>query len=323
MISNLCTNATNCTGVQIGGVYHVLQITFLSLFLVYILVLNLLVIGAILTTTELRGCWFSMQMASSYIGNIFAGLSLIGNALYYSENGNPPIRCQAGKDKHFFLYFGTSMNTIIVLFNTHFRYDQIVSMKQNHNISTKTNAKNLILKSLLPAWLTSVFISTIASFLQCHIMEYRFLINVGICIIPMTITIVWNILLSRYLRQSRKNPVIVQRHESLEVIERATFIINVTIATHIIFLIVGSCATLLITFSKGHYNFVVRMTWLLRVAYLGLFTVEAKVYLYKVALARNVIKRKVSNFALSLRRNTVNAKRTNKNIRCVTQETSP
>ena len=222
----------------------------------------------------------------------------MGNALYYSEHGNPPVHCQPGCDNYFFLYVGTSMNIIIMLFNTRYRYHRIVTMRQCNNTTTHNNHSNnthsIFFKSLLPAWLISVFLATCASTLQKHLMHYRFLLNIGICSIPMTITIVWNILLSIHLGKSRKNPVVSQRNESVDMIERASFMINVSIASHVLFLLVGACATFCISFIDAGDLFVVVWTWVLRSAYLMLFTIEAKVYLYKVPLARYIIGRNCS-----------------------------
>ena len=301
-------NITNCTDLVfiVTGTCQVIQSIILGLFLTYIILLNVVVVATIFGTTELRACWFNIQLSASYIGSIFGGISLVGNDLYYLHHGDPPMRCRPGIDSHFFLYLGTTMTIITVLLNTHFRYNRIVSMKHHRDLSrTSTDAKNVILKFLLPYWLLSLFISTIASLLQSYVMDFKFLISVGICFVPITITIVWNILLSRLLDRSRNNPVIFQHPESIEVIEAATFIINYTIATHIVFLTFGSIATLAITFHHTNMHFVSRMIWLLRVAYLALFTIEAKLYLYKIALARKTIKRNVRTFAKSVRGNNV------------------
>ena len=300
LIHNTESNITNCTLVYVN-VHIQGQSVILTLFLAYILLLNFLLIAVTVGTTKLRGCAFSMQLVASYVGNILGGISLVGNELYYTNSGIIQIGCHPGLDRNFFLYFGISMNMVIVVLNTRFRYKRTVSMKQNRGTVGEIRTRDLILKGWIPALFTSICLSVISSIVQAYVMNYQFLICVSISVIPLTISIIWNLLLGRFLKKSGKNPTLVQQPESLAIIKRAAFIIHVTIVVHVMFLAIGCAASLLVTFYRHKNIVVIAMTWLLRVVYVVLFTIEAEVYLYKMDVARNIIKRKILNFRDLLR----------------------
>merc|ERR1711953_833629 len=82
--------------------------------------------------------------------------------------------------------------------------------------------------------------------------------------------------------------MILQRKESTAVLDRATFIINVTIVVYFASLVVAVVCSLFYLSTAV----VVGISWLLRVFSLCLFTVEGHVYLSKVGVAREVVKRK-------------------------------
>ena len=100
-----------------------IEASILSIFLLYVVLSNLFVIVVTIGSSQLRGCLFSMQLAATYAGNLIAGSSLLGNDIYFSAMGIPPI-CQSGKDRYLFLYFGLSLNMIILVLNTNvgFKY---------------------------------------------------------------------------------------------------------------------------------------------------------------------------------------------------------
>jgi len=261
----------------------------LSLFLTYILLSNLFVVTVTIGSAQLRGCLFSMQLAASYVGNIIAGTSLFANDIYHSAVGIPPI-CQSGKDGYVFLYFGLSMNMIILVLNTKYRYDGIANIR-NRNIPNAIRTKDVVCKAWLPALLASGVLTTVAMLVQVFVVDYQYLISIGICLLPMTFSIVWNILLGRSLKKGRKNSMILKRKESTAVLDRATFIINVTIVVYFASLVVSVVAVVCSLFYLST-EVVIGISWLLRVFSLCLFTVEGHVYLSKVGVAREVVKRK-------------------------------
>ena len=83
----------------------------------------------------------------------------------------------------------------------------------------------------------------------------------------------------------------MQRKESIAVLDRATFIIKFSIMTYLLSLVASVVAVVCSLFVVTT-PFVVGMSWLLRVFSLFFFTVEGHVYLSKVGVAREVIKRK-------------------------------
>ena len=242
---------------------------------------------------KLRGCLFSMQLAVSYIGNILAGSSLFGNDLYYSRNGIPPIECQTGEDYYFLVYVGISMNMVVLVLNTTYRYNIISSVTNNTRRDNTVHTKDVLLKTWMPAWFAAISVAVIAELFQTYVIHHQFLISIGICIIPLTFSIVWNFFMNRILKHNRKHTKYAQRPKSLQILNRATFIINVIIVTNLVILIAGTTASVAILFFYKKQSVVVGLMWLLRVLYLVLFTVEAHVYLYKNKVARNVLKEKI------------------------------
>ena len=290
------SNSSNCTSIYliIDNLHKQIQICILVLLLTYIVIINLVLILITMSTDKLRGCTLCLQLAASYIGNIFGGISLVGNDLYYTINGITPIGCQPGIDGHCLLYFGISMNLVIVMMNTRYRYIRTVTIQQIRGSVQRGRTRDLILKSWIPAFAISLCISLISSVLEHHITNHHFLVSVGISIIPLTISIIWNIRVGRFLTESRRNSAVVQQRQSMKVIKQATCIINATILAHIMFLLIGSATSILVTFARDEMIVVLGTNWLLRIAYVILFTIEAEVYLYKTTVAREMILGKIS-----------------------------
>ena len=113
-----CANLTESYGHHLQGATKTIA---LSLILTYIIGLNLAVILVTIGSAKLRGCLFSMQSVASYVGNIFAASSFIGNDIYYSRRGILPI-CQKGVDHYAFLYLGLSINMVVLGLNTWYRF---------------------------------------------------------------------------------------------------------------------------------------------------------------------------------------------------------
>lgn len=93
--------------------------------------------------------------------------------------------------------------------------------------------------------------------------------------------IISSLILSRY----------VHREESVQLIKRATFIINAVIVLHTMFLL--SCiAANVCSLYLGHADVVVVdvVCWLLRILHFMLFTIEGHVYMFKVKTARDFIR---------------------------------
>ena len=119
---------TNLTLFHKNHMQSTSQATILSLLLVYIILINTTVVVVTIWSAELRGCLFSMQMVATYVGNIFGGASLIGNDIYFAKEVALPI-CQRGVDHYAFLYFGLSMNMIVLVLNTRYRYKGISRLR--------------------------------------------------------------------------------------------------------------------------------------------------------------------------------------------------
>ena len=126
--------------------------------------------------------------------------------------------------------------------------------------------------------------------------------SLGICLPPISVAIVWNVLLGIFLKRNRErlqsntssNSTPSNKERGSNNIDRATVIIAVTIAVHVVFLLLfgGGSLLVLLLFRKAasscvRGNTCYRLiTSLLGVAYFVLFSVEAVVYLYKFAIAR-------------------------------------
>jgi len=231
----------NLTATHQNHIHIVVETVALSLMLAYILILNLSVVIVTIWSAELRGCLFSMQLAATYVGNILGGVSLIGNDIYSSIGGVLPI-CQKGVEHYALLYLGISMNMIILLANTRYRYVGVSNIKKipgMRNVRTRL----VVLKVWIPTVIASSVVCVAATLIEVYVIDYQFIISMGICLLPITFAVLWNGLLSRRLKVGRQNSKAVNRMESIQVLDRATFIVNATIIAHIAFLLLCSFAT--------------------------------------------------------------------------------
>ena len=230
-----------------------------------------------------------LSFTVTYVGNILAAGSLFGNDINYSLLGVPPI-CQSGVDRYIPLYFGLSLNMIILVLNTKYRYDGISSIR-NRTIPNTIHTRDVVCKVWLPAFLSAVLFTCVAVAIQVFVIDYQFLISISICVLPIAVSAAWNVLLSRTIKRGRKTVRLLQRKESMVVLKRATFIIHVTIGVYVASLLVSVVAVVCSLFYLDRWA-VVSLSWLLRAFSLLLFTVEGHVYLSKVSVARQVVKRK-------------------------------
>ena len=293
-LNNTGLHNKNCTEMYLPDhhAHDIFQCTIIVFFLAYVTTLNFTLITIIISSRVLRSCCLNMQLVSSFIGNILGGLSLFGNELLYTKNGIPPIGCQYGKDKYFFLYLGVSINVMTTVLNTHYRYENIASMIPN----TKKKAmsrKELILRCWLPSWLVSAVIATIASIVQDYFITYQFLMSVVISVIPLSTSITWNILLTRFLHSIMNSTRIIERRESQMGLERATYIVKATIIVHVLILSVGGTATLSLVFIPDQETAIVSVIWVLRIFYVLLFSIEAKLFIRKTPKARKILKNNI------------------------------
>lgn len=289
--SEKCSNLT----LRHQSHFHIMvETVMLSIILTYILTLNLSVVVITIWSAELRGCLFSMQLAATYVGNIFGGLSLIGNDIYSLRTGVLPI-CQKGVDHYSFLYFGISMNMIILLLNTRFRY---IGVSNIQKISGMRNVRTriIVLKFWIPTGIASALMCVGATLIEVFVIDYQFIISMGICVLPITFSVIWNGLLSRRLKIGRQDSKAVNRQESIQVLDRATFIINATIMAHSAFLFLCTIATVCSVIYYENESLVISLSWLLRLLYLLLFTIEGHVYLSKIKPARDLLKKKILHF---------------------------
>ena len=112
-------------------------------------------------------------------------------------------------------------------------------------------------------------------------------------LLPITFSIIWNGLLSRRLKGSRRISVTVNRQESVHLVDRATFIVNATIMAHVAFLILCTAATVCSVFYYDQEVLIISLSWVLRLLYLLLFTIEGHVYLLKVKTVRDTLKEEI------------------------------
>ena len=181
---------------------------------------------------------------------------------------------------------------VILLLNTRYRYVGVSNIKR---MSTMRNVKTsrIVLKVWIPTIIVSSIICTTATLVQVYIIDYQFIVSMGLCAPPLACSILWNGLLSRRLKIGRQNSKIVKRAESIQVLNRATFIVHATILAHIAFLLLCTIAVVCSIYFYEDEGLVVSLSWLLRLLYLLLFTVEGHVYLSQVKPARDLLKKKI------------------------------
>merc|ERR1712005_17476 len=119
------------------------------------------------------------------------------------------------------------MNMIILVLNTFYRYRSISSIKRR-KLAKAVRTKDVVFKRWLPALFASFCLCIIAVLVQIYVIDYQFFISIGMCILPLTFSIIWNFLLGRRLKIGRMNSKLVARSQSIQVLDRATFIINAT-----------------------------------------------------------------------------------------------
>ena len=289
--TNSTTGIISTNSITSTSAYIAIETCILVLMLVYIISLNVTGIVVTIGSAQLRGCLFSMQLAASYMGNMVAATSLIGNDIYFSQRGVIPL-CQHGIDKFVLLYFGISLNLIILIMNTHYRYQRISSMIQM-SLDQPVRTKDVVLKNWLPGLFVSSCTCGVAVVVQQTYGDYHhFLVSMGLCVIPLGIAIIWNVILSFILHKAQRGSMFVQREESMQVLQRATFIINAVIILHTMFLlscIVANVCTLYLR----RLDVAVGVCWFLRVLYFVLFTIEGHIYISKVKTARDFIRSKM------------------------------
>ena len=179
---------------------------------------------------------------------------------------------------------------IILVLNTKYRYDGIASIR-NRSIPKAIRTRDVVCKAWIPAFVTAVLLTSIALAIQTFVIDYQFLISISICVLPITFSVIWNIMLSKTIKRGRKSVRLLKRDESMAVLKRATYIINVTIVVYVLSLLVSVVAVVCSLFYLDWYA-VVSLSWLLRAFSFGLFTVEGHVYLSKVKPARDEVKKK-------------------------------
>ena len=179
-----------------------------------------------------------------------------------------------------------SFETLIIVT----RYQRIGSMSKQDQDPVRT--RDIILKNWTPGLLVSAAVCIISVLVQHYYVHYyQFLISTAICVVPLAIAIAWNCVLSVRLRKARRSSIYVHRAESIQVLDRATFIINSVIILHLVFLC-GCVAATLCSLYIDDVDVAVGVCWLLRLLYFVLFTIEGHVYLSKVKLARDIIRKK-------------------------------
>ena len=284
----------NLTAMHQSQSHSTIDMALLTIILAYTLCLNLAVVIVTIWSAELRGCLFSMQLAATYVGNILGGISLIGNDIHSSSFDILPI-CQKGVDYYSILYLGLSMNMVILLLNTRYRYVGISNINRMSTLRGVQTSR-IVFKVWIPTGIISSILCAAATLIQIYIIDYQFLVSVGLCAPPLICSIIWNALLSQKLKIGRQNSKFLNREESLKVLDRASFIVKATILAHTVFLLICIIAAVCTLIFYENEGLVVTLSWLLRLMYLLLFTVEGHVYLSKVKPARDLLKKKVLNF---------------------------
>lgn len=271
----------NCTDVYLPGyeVHGHIQDVLLSLAIIYVVLVNSIAITFTVYLRKELNCWLSWQLFSSYMGNIFSVSSLFGNLLYSSSNGIVPDGCLVGKDKFFFFYFGMSINVLVLVSCCYLRYQNIISL-------IGTGGKKVILDVCLPAWFMALLIAMIVAIIEKYLNVHQFLIVVGIVAIPLLMSIVWNLILNKFLSWKLET-----RGETLLAsMQREHFILHAIIAVHTVAITIGSC----VIFTRRYYvNNEVSFTlseWFMRFVYFVLFTIEAQVFLIKTPRVRTALK---------------------------------
>ena len=279
----------NCTVVffrsNVG--YQTSQTVILSLMLFGILIINFLTLG--LSIYIKVKCPFRKLFMSSYIGNIIGGSSFFLNEIKYTKDGILPHGCHVGLDRYFFFYLGVSINMIILLTNSYIRYKAIASMHVSRGNTNLGSNRYIFTHYSVPAWILSICIATVVTVIQEYVFMYPYLNSFCISVIPLTISIVCNVMLNRFLTSSRGNSQIVRRSESTKHLDGAKSLIQATITAHSIYITLGFAAAIISHVFSDNKTVFVTCLWLFWLVNTAMFSIEAKIFLHKTAAARRAI----------------------------------
>lgn len=276
----------NCTVRFLQGldVYSVAQTAILSLCVIVIATLNIfaLFMTVVSNRKASTSCPITRLFISSYIGNILGGVSLLVNEIVYTEHGIPQRGCQENYNNFFFFYFGLAINMVVVVLNTYVRYRKITSLERTPALYTH---KYIILWYGVPTWLFSLSIAVLYTLLQIKHRLRQFNLCLSISGPSLIVAIVWNVLLNKFLQKSKRNARTVGQKSSEAKVTKAQSFIQMTIAAHFVFLVIGTIAVTVSTNIDTHTKtgsvvFVV-CTWIIRLMYITMFSVEAQVYFLK------------------------------------------
>lgn len=271
-----------------------IQLLLLLLVLMYAFLVNTFLAFTTLKDKKRRTTTHASQLAASYISHNVGVVSLITHDIYVIFNGIKPITCRDKMvDAHCVLYFGLSLSFIMLTMNTRFRYVRTVSVKASF-IRKTLKHRDVVLKYWIPAVISSLAATLMASVFERYIVPYTQIVAMAISVIPVSISILWNLFTSRFLKKSRKTIKTTKRRHSFILIERASFIVNITIFVHVGFLLVGTLASCLVAIYTHNKILIVAMNWLTRLSYIVVFTIDAHAYLYKTALLKKMVHRRVS-----------------------------
>lgn len=271
----------NCTLIPIlegKTTYFIIQTCVLVLFLLFIIFMNLMTLVG--TATCDIECQIRRVFMSSYIGNILGGISLLGNDIVAWKMNISSLTCMDGFDRYILLYLGVSANMIVLVMNTYVRYQRLKIMRVNSQRGFPSH-KQILLQYTIPAWLGAIGISIAAFFVQKYYGYSRFLICVAISVIPLTGSIICNILLTRYLGLAQKMTENAQRSASEKGFNKAQFLVKATVTAHAIYLIIGIIVTVIDNLYKDDQYVHIITIWILRLIFTTMFTIESEVFLYK------------------------------------------
>lgn len=270
--------------------HSIIQTVFLSCVLLFVVVINGLAIAV--TVYINTSCPISRVFLSSYVGNLLGGVSLIINELIYTKKGVPKVGCQQSFDEFYFFYLGVTINMVTVVGNTYMRYQGLRSLARKPTHTKKA----VFLKCTMPSWILSACIAAVLTVIQHKLNSHQFYTSLIVSVPALAVSIIWNIQLNRFLKKSRGNAEVTGQKSSRVKINNSQSMVLATIAAHTAFIAIGLLSTVVMKSRAIDALTVLICTWVLRLVYITMFSIEAKLYFYKMPCARrgfaNMMKKK-------------------------------
>ena len=252
----------------------------LTLFTVIVLLLNGAVLFVTYWNSVTKFCPFCRVFSLSYLGNIMGALSLFVNDIIH--DGHVAISFDSellAKDKYFFLYMGVGLNICGLVTSTYVRYYLLKSIERP---KPAKSTFEMFIKFLIPQILLTAFLAGMVLVIQQKTKLNLLTLGLLLTFIPLCFVIIWNVQLTLYLQKQQRVGRQCNLASSVKRLKRAQIFILGTTCLYVLYLIIGIVAFTISLKYIDNRDIHNAMFWILRILFLLMFTLEAKMFLYKV-----------------------------------------